>query len=254
MSFLREVWRNDDHWVWHAIFFASMIGLAGVGLAGGTAHGAPPPVAGPTTTPPADVADAPSAPGDLPPPPGAANDAAQAGEGGGTATAAGTAAQLHQLRVRKATRLVLTFHDYRNPDGTPSRGSFLPWVEHLISTHERLEAEGGPRAAGFGAAWFWSMIYGSANFGLRCYATAPGSCAGPMDVKHSPRVIEPAANIEWHCREMLGFYKRGVRGRDLCEHVFYPARPHDWGGGRFRHTERRFRDCIQRGYEVGKLP
>jgi len=161
---------------------------------------------------------------------------------------------IHELRVRKATRLVLTFCDYRNHDGTVARSSFLPYVEFLISTHERMEAEGGPFAEGFGAAWYWSMVYGYANFGLRCYATAPGNCAGPMDVKHYPLITDPEANIEHHCREMLHFYKRGVRGISLCEHVFLPSSPRDWGGGRFRRTHRLFSDCIDRGYEVGKLP
>lgn len=152
---------------------------------------------------------------------------------------------LHDLRVKKCERLVATFY---------ANSGFLPYCEVLVSTHERMEREGGPRAAGFGAAWYWSLVYGAANFGLRVGGVAPGNCAGPMDVKHYPLVRDPVANIEHHCREMLSYYKRGVRGRRLCEWVMYPARPHDWGGGRFRKTDAKFRECIERGYAVGKLP
>lgn len=146
------------------------------------------------------------------------------------------AERLHGLRVRKCEKIVEALY--------PNSG-FLPYCETLVATHERMEAEGGPQAAGFGAAWWWSLIYGGANFSLRVGGVAPGSCAGPMDVKHYPLVRDPEENIRWHCREMLGFYKRGVRGRDLCEHVFYPAAPRDWGGGRFRRTERKHRDIIE---------
>lgn len=132
------------------------------------------------------------------------------------------------------------------------RANFLPYVGFLCSEHERLAAS-DKRGAGFEAAWFYSLVYGAADFGLRCFATAPGAYAGPMDVKHSPLVMDPEANIRWHCREMFGFYKRGVRGRDLCESVFYPARPRDWGGGRFRRTEALFRRTLAHGYATGKL-
>ena len=156
---------------------------------------------------------------------------------------------IHALRVRKAERLVATF--------APHSG-FLPYCETLVSTHERMEAEGGERARGFGGAWYWSLVYGTANFGLRVGGVAPGNCAGPMDVKRFPLVLDPIENIEWHCREMLSFYKRGVRGRSLCEHVYLPSNPKDWqvrnGKGRFERTDEIFRECLQRGYEVGKLP
>jgi len=155
------------------------------------------------------------------------------------------AERLHEARVRKCERLVATFY---------AGSGFLPYCETLIATHERMEREGGPALRGFGAAWYWSLVYGAANFGLQVGATAPGSCAGPMDVKHWPLVTDPAENIEWHCREMGEYYRRGVRGRDLCESVFYPAAPRDWGGGRFARTDAMFRACIARGYAVGKLP
>jgi len=139
-------------------------------------------------------------------------------------------ALLHDLRVEEARLIVEELY--------PNSG-FLPYVETLISTHERLETEHGEAAQGFADAWWWSLVYGGANFELRVGATAPGNCAGPMDVKHSPLILDPVENIEYHCREMLGFYKRGVRGIELCKHVFYPAAPRDWGGGRFAQTHRR---------------
>lgn len=152
------------------------------------------------------------------------------------------AQRVHELRVKKAERLVATFY--------PGSG-FLPYCDYLVTTHERMEADHG--APGFGAAYYWSLVYGAANFSLRVGGVAPGNCAGPMDVKAYPLVRDPVKNIDWHCREMLGFYKRGVRGRRLCEYVMLPARPHDWGGGRFRRTDMKFRECIAQGYAVGKL-
>jgi len=149
---------------------------------------------------------------------------------------------VHDLRVRKCERLVATYY---------AGSGFLPYCDYLVTTHERLEAEHD--APGFGAAWYYSLVYGAANFGLRVGGVAPGNCSGPMDVKHYPLIRDPERNIDYHCREMLGFYKRGVRGRRLCEYVMLPARPHDWGGGRFRRTDEKFRECIARGYAVGKL-
>jgi len=144
--------------------------------------------------------------------------------------------RLHRRRVWECRRIVAELYPW---------SGFLPYCEVLVSVHERMEREGGPAAAGYGAAWFWSIVYGGANFSLQVGGIAPGNCAGPMDVKHSPRVLDPVQNIEWHCREMLGFWKRGVRGRDLCEHVFLPANPRDWGGGRFRRTEARCRKALE---------
>jgi hypothetical protein len=75
-----------------------------------------------------------------------------------------------------------------------------------------------------------------------------------MDVKHWPLVLDPAENIRWHVREMWGFYREGVRGRDLCEAVFLPAAPRDWGGGMFARTDRKHRVAIARAYREGRLP
>ena len=129
---------------------------------------------------------------------------------------------------------------------------FYPWCGTLIAEHERL-ALTSPEGRGFESAWWWSMVYGGANFNLRCYTTAPGNCAGPMDVKHLPLLTDPGDNIRYHCLEMFGFWKRGVRGIDLCKHMFYPAAPRDWGGHMFAVTDERHRIAIFRGYARGRL-
>ena len=123
-------------------------------------------------------------------------------------------------------------------------------MDFFISYHEQLAEE----APGFEATWWWSLVYGGANFGMRCYSVAPGNCAGPLDVKHYPLILDPIENIKYHCNEMLVYYKRGVRGINLCKYVFLPSNPRDWGGGRFARTNRKHEECIRRGYEVGKLP
>ena len=142
------------------------------------------------------------------------------------------AERLHDLRVRKCEKIVRALY----PDS-----GFLPYVEFFIAEHERL---------GMGEAWWWSLVYGGANFSLKVGGRAPGNCCGPLDVKGLPLATDPHDNIRRHCREMLGFWKRGVRGRDLCEHVFYPAAPRDWqvrdGEGRFARTESRHREVIGR--------
>lgn len=167
--------------------------------------------------------------------------------------------ELHKLRVKKCTRIIESFYNYRHKDGSMSKTNFLPYIEYFISYHERLEkdavAKGKESAKGFGDAWYWSTVYGGANFSMSCYSTAPGSCAGPLDVKHSPLVLDPKANIRFHCNEMFSYYTRNnVRGINLCKWVMLPSRPTDWGGGRFSKTDAKFKDCINKGYKIGKLP
>jgi hypothetical protein len=190
------------------------------------------------------------------------------------------AERAHDLRVKKARIIVLAFYNHVDRHGNPTRANFLPYCEYLVTTHERLEAEGLRKLAlavetndkakireykhssGYGGAWYWSLVYGGANFSLRCHARAPGLCAGPMDVKstswaqHERMVADTEANILWHCEEMWGFWKDGVRGRDLCEYVFYPHRPHDWGGGRFQRTDNKHRERLLLAYspKLHKLP
>ena len=144
--------------------------------------------------------------------------------------------ELHRLRIAKCRYLVERLYP---------RSGFAPYIEFFISEHERL---------GMAEAWWDSLTYGAANFSLRVGARAPGNCCGPLDVKGLPLALDPQENIRRHCREMASFYRRGVRGRRLCECVFYPRRPHDWGGGRFRRTDRRHRECIERAYREGELP
>jgi hypothetical protein len=154
------------------------------------------------------------------------------------------------LRIEKCEAIVGTLYHHKD------RAYFLPYCRYFISYHAKLEKEamekGDIRARGFSGTWWWSLLYGGANFSLRCYATAPGNCAGPLDVKHYPLITDPKANIRHHCKEMFGFYLQGVRGRDLCEHVMYPRRPHDWGGGRFAKTDQRHRQVLKRYYQEAK--
>jgi hypothetical protein len=150
------------------------------------------------------------------------------------------AGTLTQQRIAKA-RVVVSLYPH------PGRHSFRPWVGTLIREHERY---GDPE---FAAAYWYSLVYGGANFSLRCYATAPGSCAGPMDVKHRPPVLDPAANIRHHVREMWTGWQNGYRGRGLCEYVMLPSRPHDWGGGKFAKADARHRARIRKAYREGEL-
>lgn len=155
-----------------------------------------------------------------------------------------------QIRRAKCEVIVSSLYHHKG------RAYFLPYCQYLIEYHAKLEREamikGDMRARGFSGEWWWSLVYGGANFSLRCYATAPGNCAGPLDVKHYPLITDPKANIRHHCQEMFGFYLQGVRGRDLCEHVMYPRMPHDWGGGRFAKTDQRHRKVVKRYYQEAK--
>ena len=161
------------------------------------------------------------------------------------ASHAGADDSVLELRVKKAEYVVGRLYHYGD------RRDFKPYCRYLVEQHQKLADKSGE--PGYAGAWFYSLVYGAANFGLRCYGTAPGNCAGPLDVKHYPLVLDPKTNIRYHTSEMLQGWKRGYRGRGLCEYVMYPARPHDWGGGRFRKTEATMRLCIERGYKLGKL-
>ena len=165
---------------------------------------------------------------------------------------------LHDLRVKKCSRLWQTFAPY----------SYSPaLVEFFISEHERR---------GIGDQWYHSFLYGMANFGLRVGATAPGLCHGPMDVKWpyclrseaahvlqgpwGPEALrDPRVNIACHVGEMARHHRAtGRRGFALIRTVFYPAAP--WGGAtnrwapRWHQWDRKCRACIERGYRYGKLP
>ena len=157
------------------------------------------------------------------------------------------AMKLLVVRCDKASYVVARLYHYGD------RRDFLPYVPALVSEHRRLEAKAGKRADGFGAAYWFSLVYGAANFGLRCYARAPGGCVGPLDCKRVPGAIDPRVSIRHHVAEMLEGYLRGYRDRGLCEYVFYPAAPRDWGGGRFQRTDARMRGCLDLGYKLGKV-
>jgi hypothetical protein len=163
-----------------------------------------------------------------------------------------SASEIHRLRVRKCLRIIQTFYDYAG------RANFTPHIEYFVSYHERLEREGvargDMRAKGFGECWWWSLVYGGANFGMTCYGVSPGNCAGPLDVKAYPLVLDPEENIRHHTDEMFSYYRdNGVRGIDLCEWVMYPSAPFDWGGGMFHMTNEKHLADIVRAYKFKHL-
>jgi hypothetical protein len=145
---------------------------------------------------------------------------------------------LHYIRVQKAERLIRRF---ANHDGN---ASFLPYAEDLVSYCEYIEQSND--APGFGGTWYWALVYGYANFNLRCYKIAyypprlGDDCTGPFDVKKEPHVLDPVDNMKHHVDEQYTGWKKGYRGIGLCKYVMYPARPHDWGGGQFAKTHRKF--------------
>lgn len=128
-------------------------------------------------------------------------------------------------------------------------------VEHFISEHERM---------GIGPEWLASLTYGFANFGLRLNKRAPGLCYGPMDVKWGGYARRAGCrrpddlrnwqlNITAHCLEARVGVGKGYRGQALCRYIMFPARPHDWGGGRFRRTWQRCLRLLAEGYAAGKI-
>lgn len=171
-----------------------------------------------------------------------------------------SAKDLRALRVAKAEYIVKRLYNY------PDRRSFLPYVSVLVNEHEYLEAYAvskGKPGQGYADAYFWSLVYGAANFELKCYTSAPGNCEGPLDVKGKRGSRDPKTNIAYHTQEMLQGYLQGYRGRRLCEYVMYPADPRSWGYkwdkklgrrvGRFEATEIKMRACIAEGYASGEL-
>lgn len=136
-----------------------------------------------------------------------------------------------------------------------------PWsyspeiVEHFCAEHERM---------GIGPEWLASLTYGMANFGLTIGKRAPGLCYGPMDVKWGGYARRAGCrrpddlrdwrrNITAHCLEARVGVGKGYRGQALCRYIMYPARPHDWGGGRFRQTWQRCLRLLAEGYATGKI-
>ncbi len=165
---------------------------------------------------------------------------------------------IHDLRVRKCERLWQTFAPWSYSEDL---------VDFFVTEHERR---------GIADQWYYSFLYGMANFGLRAGATAPGHCYGPMDCKwpyaaraDAAHVLEgawgesalrqPRVNIACHVGEMARHHESTEReGMALLRTVFYPAAP--WGRATNRWApqwskwDRRCRACIERGYAVGKLP
>ncbi len=166
----------------------------------------------------------------------------------------------HDLRVAKARAVVSAGYSYGD------ERDFLPYVGYLVTYHEQLERDALAKkkpAEGYASAYWWTLVYGGSNFGLRCYRRAPGACVGPLDVKGKRGSIDPHRNIQLHCQEMLEGYLRGYRDLGLCRYVMYPARPHDWGyawcpalgrrAGRFERTDLRHRTLLGNAYRAGEI-
>jgi hypothetical protein len=158
--------------------------------------------------------------------------------------------ELRALRIAKASQVVRAGYSYGD------ERDFLPYVPYLIDYHAQLERDAirkGKPGQGYAAAWWWTLVYGGANFSLKCHRRAPGRCVGPLDVKGKRGSDDPKRNIEYHCQEMLQGYLRGYRGLGLCRYVMMPGRPTDWGGGMFRRTHARHLRLLSAGYAAGKL-
>ena len=158
---------------------------------------------------------------------------------------------IHELRVARASVIVRGLYNHEG------RANFLPYVEHLVSQHEWYEREGTrkgyPYAEGFGAAYYYSLVYGGANADLKCYVVFPGSCCGPMDVKRQPLVLDPKRNVEWHVAEFWTGQRKGYRDLGLCRYTMLPSAPRDWGRGRFRKTDAKHRTVTAKAYAEGRL-
>ena len=155
--------------------------------------------------------------------------------------------ELRDLRIAKASQIVRAGYSYGD------ERDFLPYVPYLIDYHTQLErnavAKGKP-AHGYADAWWWTLVYGGANFSLKCYRRAPGKCVGPLDVKGKRGSIDPKRNIQYHCQEMLEGYIKGYRDLGLCRYVMKPSAPTDWGGGMFRKTNARHLTLLKGYYSA----
>ena len=133
---------------------------------------------------------------------------------------------LYWERIDKCSAVVGQFYP---------RSGFQPYVEHFIMEHER---------AGLGAEWQWSAAYSGANMGMRCNFRARNGCAGPMDRPGGS--TDPERNIDAHVAEMAYYHRtKGESGYQLMRRVFYPSRPHDWGGGRIRKAYEKHRRYLE---------
>ena len=168
------------------------------------------------------------------------------------------AQEVHNLRVKKWTRLTLTFEPWAY---SPELG------EWFITCHEE---------AGIGDQWFASWTYCMANFGWGIGRTAPGSCFGPCDVKfpycarppadvldgiawNRHALLNPRVNVWCHVNQMAEYHRKtGREGMALLRTVFYPAAP--WGRAcnswapNWTRWDRKAKASIARAYAYGKLP
>jgi len=151
-------------------------------------------------------------------------------------------ADVFDVRLAKARVIVAECY----PDS-----GFRPYIGHLLRAHERhAERMGAP---GFAGAWYWSLVYGGANAKLKVGAVFPGNCAGPMDCKTRPRLLDPRENIDHHTKEMALGWSKGYRGIGLAKYVMLPSAPRDWGSGQFAKADAKHRAVIEAAYRDGRL-
>ena len=159
-----------------------------------------------------------------------------------TLTSPGTDTAVHQERVAKCRAIWQASAPW----------SYSPELaEFFVTEHERQCV---------GDQWWFSLIYGKANFGLTLHSRSPGLCFGPLDVKwpgfarqvgaHKPEDLrDPRLNIRAHVAEMAYYHRRtGETGTSLLARVFYPASPryyHRWRSVAREH-ERYLRSWYQK--------
>lgn len=142
----------------------------------------------------------------------------------------------YEIRLKKSRIIVRELY--------PNSG-FYPYIGYFLKAH---------RKRGMGEQYWWSLVYGGANFSLTVGGIAPGGCAGPLDVKHYPRITDPMENIDYHCNEMKSYYAMDRRGYKLIKKIFLPANPRDWGGRKLWRTHIKHKKVIKNAYKKGKLP
>lgn len=121
--------------------------------------------------------------------------------------------------------------------------------DYFVSEHERL---------GIAAEWWYSLVYGKANFGLTIGKRAPGLCYGPMDVKwpngakaagatKPDDLRNPRTNIRAYCALASHWHRTtGRTGFRLLAITYYPARPHEYP--RWRPVEKQHQAILAKWY------
>lgn len=146
-------------------------------------------------------------------------------------------------------------------------GEVAPWsydedlTAYWCSEHERQ---------GIAGEWYWSLVYGHANFGLVVGREVNG-CYGPCDVRWAfaqgcreecralargrpwTRALlrDPYVNIRVHVAEMCNYRdSNNAHGLTLLRHVFLPAAPGasvvDDQVSLWQQTDQQFRRILRR--------